>query len=69
MRYLSDSTRSIAFYDASGAGLARGVTIVAVWLVGAVLVGAGCAWLLDRRSAPQASTGSARVSPLKPKTA
>ena len=50
MRYLSDGMRSIAFYDASGAGLGRGVTVVAVWLVGAVVVGGLAAWLLDRRS-------------------
>lgn len=69
MRYLSDATRSIAFYDASGAGLGRGVTVVAIWLVGAVIVGAGCAYLLDRRSAPQPESGSARVTSLNPKTA
>lgn len=51
MRYLSDGMRSIAFYDASGAGLGRGVTVVAVWLVGAVVVGGVSAWLLDRRAA------------------
>ena len=49
LRYLSDGMRSIAFFDASGAGLGRGVVVVAIWLVGAVVVGAGCAWLLDRR--------------------
>jgi ABC-type multidrug transport system permease subunit len=50
MRYLSDAMRSVAFYDATGAGLGRGVTVVVIWLVGAVIVGAACAWLLDRRA-------------------
>jgi YhgE/Pip-like protein len=68
MRYLSDSTRSIAFYDASGAGLARGVTIVAIWLVGAVVVGAACAYLLGRRSVPEARSRLAPATPLRTKT-
>jgi hypothetical protein len=41
--------RSIAFFDASGAGLGRGVAVVAAWLVGAIVVGAATAWLIDRR--------------------
>lgn len=48
LRYLSDAMRSVAFFDASGAGLGRGVTMVAVWLVGATVVGAVAARLLAR---------------------
>ena len=55
MRFLSDAMRSIAFYGGSGAGLGRGVAVVAAWLVGAIVVGGATAWLLDRR-APAAST-------------
>ena len=48
MRFLSDALRSVAFYGGSGAGLGRGVTVVAVWLVAAIVVGVVTAWLLDR---------------------
>lgn len=51
MRYLSDAMRSIAFFDASGAGLARGITIVTIWLVAATLLGLLSATLLDHRTA------------------
>jgi YhgE/Pip-like protein len=49
MRFLSDAMRSIAFFGGSGAGLGRGVVVVAAWLVGAIVVGLATAWLLDRR--------------------
>ena len=67
MRYMSDAMRSIAFFDASGAGLGRGVVVVAVWLVGALLVGLATAWLLDRRvgrpdAASAAPPGSVAVA-------
>jgi YhgE/Pip-like protein len=45
LRYLTDGIRSIAFFDASGAGLDRAVTVLAVWLAGAAVLGAAVAWL------------------------
>lgn len=55
MRYLTDALRSIAFFDASGAGLGRGVVVVALWLVAGVVIGAGSAWLISRRTGPSAA--------------
>jgi YhgE/Pip-like protein len=51
MRYLTDAMRSIAFFDATGAGLGRAVVVITIWLVGALVVGALAARLIDR-SAP-----------------
>ncbi|MGH9113996.1 MAG: ABC transporter ATP-binding protein, partial [Acidimicrobiales bacterium] len=56
LRYLTDALRSVAFFDASGAGLGRAVTVLAVWLVGGVIVGALAARLEDR----PARVGAAR---------
>lgn len=61
MRFLSDAMRSIAFFDGSGAGLGRGVTVVAAWLVGAIVVGWATAWLLDRRVGRSSSDGDTTV--------
>jgi len=52
LRYLVDAMRSVAFFDGSGAGLGRGVTVVAVWLVGALVVGAVSARLLGGEREP-----------------
>lgn len=59
MRYMSDGMRSIAFFGASGAGLGRGVVVVAAWLVGAIVVGAATAWLIDRRVTRRRRSASA----------
>lgn len=50
MRYLSDAMRSIAFFDASGPDLPRGITIVTIWLIAATLLGLLSAYLLNRRA-------------------
>ncbi len=49
LRYLTDSMRSVAFFDGSGAGLGRGVTVLLLWLIGGVAAGAVAAKLQDRR--------------------
>ena len=52
MRYLTDAMRSIAFFDATGAGLGKAVVVIAVWLVGALVVGAGAAACSTGRPPP-----------------
>ena len=45
-----DTNVLIAFFDASGPDLPRGIVIVTIWLVAATLLGLLCAYLLDRRA-------------------
>jgi ABC-type multidrug transport system permease subunit len=52
LRYLTDALRSLAFFDGSGAGLGRGVTVLAIWLVVAVLLGAAASRWADRAERP-----------------
>jgi YhgE/Pip-like protein len=48
LRYMTDGMRSIAFFDASGAGLGRAVTVLLLWLIGAAVLGGAAARLQDR---------------------
>lgn len=53
LRYLTDALRSIAFFDGSGAGLGRGVTVLAIWLVVAALLAVAIAGLQERDRRPR----------------
>lgn len=58
LRYIADGMRSTALYGGSGAGLGKALVVIAIWLVAAILIGAGSALLLNKVHKPAPSPAS-----------